>query len=836
MVGLERLLIGRTLGGRYAVEELIGRGRGGLVYRARDAESGAEVALKVLAAPQSAEARERYRRVVAGEIATAAAIAHPHVVAVHALGVDPELDLDFVTSELARGQTLGSVLAQRGNPPVSLGLRLLSDAADGLAAGHRAGLVHRDVRPASLYLVRSEAERQVRVKVGGFGIPQLVRRESLAAAPPEVSAYASPEMLANGSARLTAASDVFGLGVVGFQLMTGALPFDDGARRALAGGRTAEPNVPSELSAAVPPHVFEAVLQALRIAPAERFADAGAFAEALRQPAARPAVAAPAMFAAGKVPPVSREAAPVEAAPNTPASSEGIVISDDAVPSPEALAPASLADDVAVPAAPAETFAGAVDQTPVDPPAAVPDAAPAAGFVALAGGLMSMDDAPSPAPVQSPEDAVAAPAATLEPAASVEAPAAAPLPVAPVPVAAQTRKASIPRAVPADLDLYYPPQLSGTAATVSHRGEAPASPVATETSVPAPAAAAPAIAPNADEQPRPVAAPRIVEVAAAPVAVSAQAPAAPAPPVAPRAVSIGGRQKVGARAGGGGFRGSPAMAAGFVLGMLVLGTVGWMATRRTTGADAASTEKLAANALAPAATPVATATTPTAPGSQPQAAATAAPDTATASAEARRRALEEAKKRQQDEARKKQQDEQARLVLLQQQQAAAAAAQAAPQQPAARPQVAPPPVQQPVATAPRPAPPAPPPPPPPAPAPAREEAAPARPAAQNEVFSTAEVEERPRLSNGGEIQRALQMRYPDQLAAARVSGAVTATFVVNADGRVDGSTIRIVGSPNPAFNIPTQAVLRRARFRPATVGGRPVRVQVTMPVQWTAPQ
>ena len=818
MVGLERLLIGRTLGGRYAVEELIGRGRGGLVYRARDAQSGgAEVALKVLAAPQSAEARERYRRLVAGEVAIAAGIAHPNVVAVHALGVDPELDLDFVTSELARGQTLGSVLAQRGNPPISLGLRLLSDAADGLAAGHGAGLVHRDLRPASLYLVRSEVERQVRVKVGGFGVPQLVRRESLAAAPPEVSAYASPEMLASGSARLTSASDVFGLGVVGFQLMTGALPYGDDARRALAEGRTAEPDVPAELSPAVPPHVFEAVLQALRIAPAERFADAAALAEALRQPASRPAVAVPSMFAAGKIPPVAQEPVPVDAAPEAVASTDAVVISGDAVPSPEADVPATLAEAVAPPAEPAEAVASAVDPTPVDSPAAVP----AAGFVALAGGLMAMDDAPSAAPVESPEDAVAAPAAAHEP---IVAPVAPPPPAPAVP----TRKAPMPRATAPDLELYYPPQRTATPVPVSHPGEVPASPVATETSIAAAAAAASVPAPKADEPPTPVAAPRIAEVPAAPVAVGAKAPV-----VAPRAVSIGGRQKAGARTGGG-FRGSPAMAAGFVLGMLVLGSVGWMATRRSNGADAASSEKLAANSVAPAAAPAADAPAAVAPGSTPQPAATPAPDTATGSPEARRRAAEELRKRQQDAERKRQEDEQARLALLQQQQAAAAAAAAA-QQPAARPQVAPPPVQQPVAAAPRPAP-APPPPPPPAPAPAREEPAPAPAAAQNEVFSSGEVEERPRLSNAGEIQRALQMRYPDQLASARVSGAVTATFVVNADGRVEGSSIRIVGSPNPAFNVPTQAVLRRARFRPATVGGRPVRVQVTMPVQWTAPQ
>lgn len=831
MVGLERLLIGRTLAGRYAVEELIGRGRGGLVYRARDARSGAEVALKVLAAPQSAEGRERYRRLVAGEVGIAAGIEHPNVLAVHALGVDPELDLDFVASELARGQTLGSVLAQRGNPPLSLGLRLLSDAADGLAAGHRAGLVHRDVRPASLYLVRSEAERQVRVKVGGFGVPQLVRREAVAAAPPEVSAYASPEMLANGSARLTSASDVFGLGVVGFQLMTGALPFDDEARRALAAGGTAEPAVPSELSPAVPPHVFEAVLQALRVAPADRFADATAFADALRQPASRPTVAVPAMFAAGKIPPASQEA-PVAALSEAAASTDTLVVSDDLGPSPEA----SLAEAAAPPAEPAETFADAVDRTHVDPPAAVPDAVPAAGFVALAGGLMEMDDAPSSALVKSPEDAVAASTAAQEPAAApVASPAAAAPPPAPsAPATAHTRKAPMPRGVPADLDLYYPPQRSATPTPVSHPGEVPASPVAMDASLPAPAAAAPAIAPLADEQPRPVAVPRVVEVAAAPIATDANAPAAPAPIVAPRAVSIGGKRRAGVPGRAGGFRGSPAMAAGFVLGMLVLGTVGWMATRHPSGTDAASTEKLAATSLVPAAAAAAGTPTAAAPGSAPQPAATPARDSVAQTPEERRRALEEAKKRQQDEARKKQQDDQARLALLQQQQAAATA-QAA-QQPAARPEAAPPPVQQPVAAVPRPAPPAPPPPPPPAPAPAREEPAPVRAAAQNEVFSTAEVEERPRLSNAGEIQRALQMRYPDQLAAARVSGAVTATFVVSADGHVEGSSIRIVGSPNPAFNVPTQNVLRRARFRPATVGGRAVRVQVTMPVQWTAPQ
>src|SRR5215218_3262177 len=264
MVGLERLLIGRTLDGRYTIEELIGHGRGGLVYRARHGQTGVEVALKVLSAPRTPEARERFRKMVAGEVKLAAAIEHPNVAGVYCLAHDPELDLDFVTTELLRGQTLASVLSQRGKPPIALGLRLLADAAEGLSAGHRAGLVHRDVRPASLYLVRSDSERQVRVKVAGFGVPQIVRRESLAGAAPEVRAYASPEILAAGSLRLTPASDVFSLGVVGYELLTGAFPFDEAGLQALTEGRAVEAAAPRDVAASVPPQVVEAVLQALR--------------------------------------------------------------------------------------------------------------------------------------------------------------------------------------------------------------------------------------------------------------------------------------------------------------------------------------------------------------------------------------------------------------------------------------------------------------------------------------------------------------------------------------------------------------------------------------------
>ena len=169
MVGLERLLIGRTLGGRYAVEELIGRGRGGLVYRARDEEAGAEVALKVLAAPQSAEGRERYRRLVAGEVGVAAALGHPNVVAVHRWGRPS--GPDFVTSS-ARGRS-GRRLAQRGKRR-SAGLTAADDSARGSPPPPR-GLLHREVRTASLY-------RCARGGAAGSGEGGRVRRSPSSAA------------------------------------------------------------------------------------------------------------------------------------------------------------------------------------------------------------------------------------------------------------------------------------------------------------------------------------------------------------------------------------------------------------------------------------------------------------------------------------------------------------------------------------------------------------------------------------------------------------------------------------------------------------------------------
>jgi serine/threonine protein kinase len=288
MYGIEGLLAGRTLLDRYRVEEVIGRGGMGAVYRARDQRLGREVAVKVVtvAAPDPA-AHQRLRSRFHREARAAAGLHHPNIVAVHDFGTDPELGLDFLVMELLRGEDLASLLTRRGPPSLSLALSVLYQAARGLAAGHRAGLIHRDVKPGNLFLEPGDRMGDVRVKVLDFGIADIgslddatVTQLTLAGRSPFSPAFASPEQL-RGESRLTPATDVFSLGATAFQLLTGQRAFTSSdprqmvveLSRSLAAALPRVPDLPDELRAAL--------RRALSPFPEDRFPDAGAFADTL---------------------------------------------------------------------------------------------------------------------------------------------------------------------------------------------------------------------------------------------------------------------------------------------------------------------------------------------------------------------------------------------------------------------------------------------------------------------------------------------------------------------------------------------------------------------------
>jgi serine/threonine protein kinase len=280
--GLEGLMVGRTLAGRYEVVDAIARGGMSVVYRGLDKTLGREVGVKVVslaAASDTALAnfRERFRR----EAASAARIQHPNVVQIFDYGTDPELELDFIVMELLRGRDLKEAMIERPltHPEA---LRILVDAARGVAAGHRAGIVHRDVKPANVFLIGDEEIDTV--KILDFGIAKPLEDDpenalTTIGSLPHSPAYASPEQL-DMSAPVTASSDVYQLGLIGYEMLAGKRPFDAEERAAVRGGEDV-PLPETEAWSSVPVRVREVVQRALRPRPADRFPDAASFAEAL---------------------------------------------------------------------------------------------------------------------------------------------------------------------------------------------------------------------------------------------------------------------------------------------------------------------------------------------------------------------------------------------------------------------------------------------------------------------------------------------------------------------------------------------------------------------------
>jgi len=291
-----RALVGRTLAGRYELGEAIGAGGMSVVYRGQDRVLGRPIAVKVVSLPADSDEmrlnlRERFRR----EAASAARIAHhPNVVQVYDYGTDPELDLDFIVMELLRGRDLKQALALSAIPQAEA-LRIVREAARGLAAGHREGIVHRDVKPANVFLV-GEGGVLDYVRILDFGIAKPMEPDDDALTLttmgqlPHSPAYASPEQ-GSPDTQVTPASDVYQLGLIAYELLAGERPYTEAGRKRLHEGE-AVPPAQTPRWAAVPAPLRAVIERALRHDPAARYPEAGAFADALadaEEAALRPA-------------------------------------------------------------------------------------------------------------------------------------------------------------------------------------------------------------------------------------------------------------------------------------------------------------------------------------------------------------------------------------------------------------------------------------------------------------------------------------------------------------------------------------------------------------------
>ncbi|MBD0320640.1 MAG: serine/threonine protein kinase, partial [Gemmatimonadetes bacterium] len=287
MYGIAGLLTGRTLAGRYRIDAVIGRGGMGAVYRATDERLGREVAVKVIGAGgadpgEHARLRARFHR----EARAVASLRHPNVVAVYDFGTDGEVDLDFLVMECLRGEDLAARLTRSGAPPLGTAVSILRQAVRGVAAGHRVGLVHRDIKPGNLFLEAGDGPDEPQVRVLDFGIAKLDADDGSMTALTEFGrapfspAYASPEQM-RGDADVGPASDVFSLAAVGYHLVTGMRPFTSSDPARAAQEVTAAVRALPERAPQLPGELYGALVRGLALPARERFRDAVAFAEAL---------------------------------------------------------------------------------------------------------------------------------------------------------------------------------------------------------------------------------------------------------------------------------------------------------------------------------------------------------------------------------------------------------------------------------------------------------------------------------------------------------------------------------------------------------------------------
>ncbi|MFI7494273.1 protein kinase, partial [Kocuria sp. M4R2S49] len=325
-------LTGTLLEGRYELGPRIARGGTATVYRAVDTRLQRVVAVKLMHAhlAEDPAAADRFVR----EARAAARLSHPHVVSVLDQGHAPD-GVPYLVMEHVAGSTLRDLLRRRGALPPGEALALLEPVLDGLAAAHRAGLVHRDVKPENVLIAGSG-----RVTVADFGLTRAVDQHTATGTVLGTVGYASPELVTGQ--RVDTRADVYSAGIVLFELLAGRRPFEGGplaVARAHAEGavpdvRTLDPGLPAGLA--------RLVARATARDPELRPPDAGRFLEELRavradlRPAELDRLPAGAVHGSSPAPPPDRHGDPTTA----PAPDGGRTTAPDPRAAPtEALAP-----------------------------------------------------------------------------------------------------------------------------------------------------------------------------------------------------------------------------------------------------------------------------------------------------------------------------------------------------------------------------------------------------------------------------------------------------------------------------------------------------------------
>jgi serine/threonine protein kinase len=267
--------VGVTLSDRYRLQRLIATGGMGQVWEGLDTRLGRQVAIKVLKAEFSTDPEfvERFR----AEARIVAMLNHPGIASVYDYG---ETDLDdagrtaYLVMEMVTGEPLNSVLKRTGRLSLRHALDMLEQTGRALQVAHTAGLVHRDVKPGNILITPTG-----QVKLTDFGIAKAVDAAPVTQTGMVMGTaqYIAPEQALGRDA--TSASDVYSLGVVGYESVAGRRPFTGDGALTVAMKHIKEQ--PAPLPADIPPNVRELIEISLLKEPGQRYRSGGAFADAV---------------------------------------------------------------------------------------------------------------------------------------------------------------------------------------------------------------------------------------------------------------------------------------------------------------------------------------------------------------------------------------------------------------------------------------------------------------------------------------------------------------------------------------------------------------------------
>jgi tRNA A-37 threonylcarbamoyl transferase component Bud32 len=271
---------GRLVGGRYRLMERIGQGGMGKVYKAIHEQLGKVFALKIIGEQlaQTDEARNLFYR----EARLASSLSHPNVTSVVDFGEDADLGM-FMVMELVEGEPLARLLHREGRLGVRLACEIILQVAEALHYIHDSDVVHCDIKTENIILteVHGAKRRQLQAKLLDFGLAKSMSSGRATASLSGTPHYVAPERIRGEPP--SPSSDIYGVGILLYELLTGKVPWDGHVAQILAGHLEQQPTPPSKLiDGGLDPAVENLILRALAKTPAARHKDMAAFLYELR--------------------------------------------------------------------------------------------------------------------------------------------------------------------------------------------------------------------------------------------------------------------------------------------------------------------------------------------------------------------------------------------------------------------------------------------------------------------------------------------------------------------------------------------------------------------------